>query len=76
MSKFLLMDIEEQTIQEKKFLCIFLYETRTHNIFRIYKLYDSKLFDNLKNFKNFQDITERITYVIKRDGKVSLDIKF
>lgn len=75
MNEFYFIDYDQQIINQKKFLCIYLLELTTKTIFKIYKPYKEETEENLRNFDLFEDITEKTCYVIKRTGKLSLDIK-
>lgn len=74
MSKFVYLDTEERSIEDKKYYCIFILEMQSHNIFKIFKIVNEPISTKLKNLKIFQDVSSQISYVIKRDGRISLDI--
>lgn len=76
MNKFFYIDTESKDIQGKKYLCIYTLELTKKIIFKSYKLYTDELANKLKNLKIFQDITNNVYFVIKRDGKISIDINF
>lgn len=73
--QFLFIDYETRNIEGRDFVVIYLLETNRKQIFRIYKLQNGQLIGKIDNFKKFQDITNFIDFVIKRDNKISLDIK-
>ena len=74
MNKFIFIDYDEQTIQNKRFLCIYVLDFKTKTVFRIFKPYTDDLYDKYAELESFSDITHYINFVIKRDGKISLDI--
>ena len=74
-SQFLYLDYQATKIDSKDFLCIYILEFNKHQVFRIYKPYSQDLVSKLITFEKFDNINEFITFVIKRDGKISLNIK-
>ena len=75
-NQFLFLDYEKKFIQGKDFICINILEFTTHQVFKIFKPYDDSLVQKLITLEKFDNINDFITYVIKRDGKISLNIKF
>lgn len=75
MSKFYYLGTDERTIEDKSFLKVSVVELEKKQIFNIYKIKDSSNLTKISTFKTFEDITDKITYVIKTGGKISLDIK-
>lgn len=73
--QFLFVDYETRNIEGKDFVVIFLLECNRKQLFRIYKIKDGNIISKLDNFKKFQDLTNLIDFVIKRDNKIALDIK-
>lgn len=70
---FIGYDIQE--IQKKKFICIYVLNYEKKVIMRIFKVYNDKLIEYLKdNITAFQEFNNYINFVIKRDGKIALDI--
>lgn len=74
-NQFLFLDYEKRRINDKEFIVIDVLEFSKKQIFRIYKSFDTNLVAKLDNFKNFENFNNYITFAIKRDGKISLDIK-
>lgn len=74
MNKFLYLDTELVDIQEKKFFKIYLLEIERKIVFTIYKPYTKELAEKLKDLKQLTNISSNVLFVIKRDGKLSLDI--
>lgn len=73
-NQFVFLDYEEQSIQGKKFLCVYIIEIKHHTVHRIFKQYKEDLKERLIDLDIFEDITTKIDFVIKRDGKIALDI--
>lgn len=73
---FYFLDYDIQEIQKKRFLCIYILDLDKKVIFRIFKQYNDKLLEFLNEFSCFTSFNDYLHFVIKRDGKISLDIKF
>ena len=73
-NQFFYLDYDIQTIQNKKFICIYVLEFNHKSIFKIYKNYSLELEENIGNYNSFDIIDSKISFVIKRDGKIALDI--
>lgn len=73
--EFFFLGFSEETIQKQNFLCIYILDLNKHTVFRIFKKFTDDIFDKLNKFDLFDDISERVCFVIKREGKISLDIK-
>lgn len=73
--QFLFIDYETRNIEGRDFVVIYLLEINKKQVFKIYKIQNGQLIGKIDNFKKFQDITNLIDFVIKRDNKISLDIK-
>ncbi len=74
-NQFLFVDSEKRNIEGKEFLVIYILEFYRKQIFKIYKLADNNLVSKINTFEKFDNINDFIDFVIKRDGKISLDIK-
>lgn len=71
------LGFDVQEIQNKKFICIYVLDIEKKVIFKLFKVYNEVLIEYLgNNFETFDDITTHLSFVIKRNGKVTLDIKF
>lgn len=75
MTKFCYLGNEQTNINEKAFLKIYVLDMTNKYVHTIYKLDSRQLLDKFSNIKMFEDITNIITFAIKRNGKISLDIK-
>lgn len=73
-NQFLYVDTEKKNIEGKEFLVIYILEFYKKQVFKIYKLYNSNLSEKLASFKKFDNINDYISFVIKGNGKISLDI--
>lgn len=73
-NQFLFVDYEKRNIEGKEFLVIYILEFYKKQVFRIYKIADNNLIAKLTTFSKFDNINDYVDFVIKRDGKISLDI--
>lgn len=71
---FYFLECTEEKIKNQRFICIWFLDFDKHTIFRIFKKYTDDDYEKYSDFAQFEDITNRITFVIKRDGKLALDI--
>lgn len=71
---FYFLEAKEEKIQNQQFLCIYVLNFDKHVVLRIFKKYTKELDEKFSEFAQFEDISEKITFAIKRDGKISLDI--
>lgn len=74
-NQFLYLDYEKRNIEGKEFLVIYVLEIYKKQVFKIYKISDNNLISKLDTFEKFHNINDYVGFVIKRDGKISLDIK-
>ena len=74
-NNYYFLDYQKQEIDKNNFLVIFIYSSNAHCVSKIYKMYDKTIEDKLNNLKQFQIVTDKITFAIKSSGKVGLDIK-
>lgn len=74
-NQFLFIDYEKRNIEGKEFLIIYILEFYKKQVFRIYKIADNNLISKLNTFEKFDNINDYVGFAIKRDGKISLDIK-
>lgn len=72
---FNFLGYDVQKINNNQFFCIYVLNLSKKLIFKIYKKYAEEDMYLLDNISCFEDISDRISFVIKRDGKISLDIK-
>lgn len=73
--KFFYIDYSTTNIEGKDFICIYVLDYYNKQVFRIFKNKSTELISKLNNFKLFNDVTSLINFVIKRNNKISLDIK-
>ena len=73
--QFLFLDYEKTRIKNKDFLVINVLEFYSKQIFKIYKILDVNLISKLDTFSTYDNINDFVFFAIKRDGKISLDIK-
>lgn len=71
---FYFLDITDEKIKNQRFICIWFLDLEKHTIFRIFKKYTDDEFDKFSDIELFEDISNYISFIIKRDGKVALDI--
>lgn len=78
MSKtFIYLDTEEKKINDNTFFCIYLLEFSKKVVFKVYKIKNQNTKDlenKLSSIKPFENVSNKIDYVIKSDGKVAIDI--
>lgn len=75
-NQFLYVDTEKRNIENKEFLVIYVLEFYKKRVFKIYKLYNSNLSAKLATLEKFDNINDYISFAIKGDGRISLDINF
>ena len=73
--KFFYIDYSTTNIEGKDFVCIYVLDYYNKQIFRIFKQKDNEIISKLNNYKLFNDITSHIDFIIKRNNKISLNIK-
>ena len=71
---FYFLDVQDEKIKDQRFICIWFLDLEKHTIFRIYKKYKEEEFEKFCDLELFEDITNNVSFVIKRDGKLALDI--
>lgn len=74
-NQFLFVDYEKRNIEGKEFLVIYILEFYRKQVFKIYKISDNNLIGKLNTLSKFDNINDFVDFVIKRDGKIALDIK-
>lgn len=67
---------EEKSIHDNKLIAIYVLNFDKKIVHTLYKKYSDELWLTLTDFQYFTDITKFITFYIKRDGNIALDIKF
>lgn len=67
------LDHYERTINNQKFLCFRVlyddFEKHIHTIVSIYKPFTNELLDKAQDFEAFDDISNKIGFKVKGDGK-------
>lgn len=71
---FHFLQCTDETIQKQKFLCFYVLDYEKHMVFRIFKKYTDEMYVKSTEFEVFEEITDKISFAIKRDGKIALDI--
>lgn len=74
-NQFLFISYENRNIEGKIFVVIYLFEFYRKQVFKIYKLSDDNLISKLNTLEKFDNVNDFVDFVIKRDGKIALDIK-
>lgn len=74
MGSLKVIDFYDTTFNQKKYLCIVLYNDKNRCLCKIYKLYDETLCDFLSE-RLYQDVSSYVQPRIKRDGSTSLDLE-
>ena len=74
-NQFLFINFEKKTIGGKEFLAINVLEYFRKKVYTIYKTSNDDLISKLNTFDKLDNINDYVGFVIKRDGKISLDIK-
>lgn len=75
MIKLILLKTEQKNIEGKDYSHISIYEETTNQVFDFYRKTDDKAYNFIKNYKLGDDVTDKLCFVIKRDKKISFDIK-
>lgn len=75
MIKLILLKTEQKKIEGKDYSHITIYEEVTNQVFDFYRITDEKAYNFIKNVKLGDDVTEKLCFVIKRNKKISFDIK-
>lgn len=75
MSNIYYLNHYEKEIEGKKFFCFRILDLKNTQIFTFYHISDDKSKNFVANVKTFQDISDRLTLVIKRNNKISFDLK-
>ena len=75
MSTFYYIGHEQFVIQDNSILKVYVLDFKNKIVHTIYKAFNKDIASKLDNYKPFDNITSSIGFVIKRDGKISLDIK-
>ena len=75
MDTFFYLGKLEQEIEGKKWIKILVFSNSKLVIVPIYKLYSNDLKGRLDKLKQFDNISSLVTFAIKSNGKVTLDIK-
>ena len=74
-NQFLFIAYEKRNIGGKEFLAIYVLEFLRKKVYTIYKVSNDNLISKLNTFDKLDNINDYVGFVIKRDGKISLDIK-
>lgn len=74
-TQFLFLDYEKRNIKGKDFFVINILEFYRKQVFKVYKISDDNLIAKLNTLEIFDNINDKVDFVIKSDGKIALDIK-
>lgn len=66
---------DKRTIENKDYYKITILDLKNCQLFSFYRLVDSKSTSFVSNVKLFQEVSNQLTFVIKRNNKISFDIK-
>lgn len=66
---------QKRSIDGKDFYRIFILDLKNFQIFSFYKPVDTKVTAFLANRKLFENVSSLLTFAIKRNNKISFDIK-
>ena len=66
---------EVKKIEGKEYCKITLLDMQNVQLFNFYTLVNEKSYNFVKDCKTFSNVTDKICFVIKRNNKISFDIK-
>lgn len=75
MEKLYFLKSEKKQIEGKDFYCITILDFVNCQIFKFYKLVDTKTTQFINSHKAFDNISNDLTFAIKRKNKISFDLK-
>lgn len=75
MNSFYYVGQDVFNINDNHMIKVYILDLKNKIIHNIYKTYSKELEEKLKGIKLFDNITNSISFAIKRDGKITLDIK-
>lgn len=66
---------DKRNIEGKEFYKITILDLKNCQLFNFYRLVDNKSTAFVSNAKIFQEVSNQLSFVIKRNNKISFDIK-
>lgn len=75
MEDLFFLSSSKRKIQDNDYYKISILDLKNTQIFNIYKLVDNKSTQFVNSHKCFDNISEHLKFVIKRNNKISFDIK-
>ena len=66
---------DKRSIEDKDYYRITILDKKNCQLFNFYKLVDTKSTSFVNSVKLFEEISQKLTFVIKRNNKISFDIK-
>lgn len=66
---------DKRNIEGKEYYKITVLDLKNCQLFNFYRLVDNKSASFVSNVKIFQEVSNQLTFVIKRNNKISFDIK-
>lgn len=66
---------DKRNIEDKEYYKITILDRKNCQLFNFYKLVDAKSTNFVTSVKLFEEISQKLTFVIKRNNKISFDIK-
>lgn len=75
MNTFYYIGHEEFSFNDNDLVKIYVLDFRNKFVHSIYKTKRKEIFDKINSYKIFDNISNNISFDIKRNGKISLDIK-
>lgn len=75
MENLFFLKAQDTEINDKQFYKITILDMNNVQLFFIYKLRDAQVAKFIVNHKRFDDVSNELKFVIKRDNKIALDIK-
>lgn len=75
MENIFYLNSTKRNIDGKEYYCINILDLNNTQIFKFYKLVDVKSSNFVNMHKAFDNISSALTFAIKRNNKISFDIK-
>lgn len=75
MNTFYFLGYETFKFNDNDLLKVYVLDFKNKIVHNIYKSVTKELISKLEGYKPFDNVTNLISFVIKRNGKITLDIK-
>lgn len=75
MEQFYFISAEKRSIEDKHYYCIYILDFINKQVFSFYHIADNKAKNFVEMHKQFDNISSALTFVVKRNNKISFDIK-